>query len=76
MFTELFVIDFVVIPADALFGHARRAAGFENVEGAAGETFRHKALRLFFPQHLVIEVIKSGDIAETGDLLQRIPTTA
>jgi len=29
------VIGFVIIPADALLGHAGRAAGFKNVERAA-----------------------------------------
>ena len=34
---EFFVIGFVIVPADALLGHAGGAAGFEDIEGSAFE---------------------------------------
>jgi len=40
LFRKLTVIDLVVIPADALFWHAGRAARFKDIEGPALERFR------------------------------------
>ena len=55
---EFLVIHFVIVPADALFGHAGGAAGFKNVEGAALEFFGHPDFRLQIAQPFVLEMGK------------------
>ena len=47
---ELGVIDLVVIPTDALLGHAGSATGFEDIEGLVLELGRDPNLGLQFAQ--------------------------
>ena len=55
-FGELAVIDLVIVPADALLGHAGGAAGFENVERAALVFLRHPDFGLQIAQPFVLEM--------------------
>ena len=50
LLAELGVIHLVIVPADALLGHASRAAGFKNVEGLAFELCGHPDLGLHVAQ--------------------------
>ena len=75
LFGELAVIDLVVVPANALFGHAGRAAGFENVERSALEFRRHPDFGLQIAQRVVLKVRKLGaEISEGSHFLARIET--
>ena len=70
---ELLVIDLVVVPADALLGHAGGATGLEDVVGTPGVCLRYESLGLLLAQDLVVEVVEAHQIVEAGDLLERVP---
>ena len=75
LLAELGVIDLVIVPADALLGHAGRAAGFENVERLALELRRHPDLGLQIAQPFVLEVRElRDDVGEGLDFLRGIRT--
>ena len=71
---EFLVVDFVVIPADALLRQTGGAAGFEDVEGPVAETLGHEAFILLVAQPVVLEVGKFIDVGEGGDFLPRVPS--
>lgn len=62
---EFFVVGFVVVPADALFGHAGGAAGFEDVVGLAFEGGGHPDIWLEVAEGFILEVVELGD--EVGE---------
>ena len=64
---EFLVIHLVIVPADALFGHAGGAAGFKNGEGAALEFFWHPDFGLQIAQPFVLEMGKTLEIVEALD---------
>ena len=64
----------VVIPVDALFRHARRAAGLEDHERLALVLLRHPAFVRFLAQKFAVEVVEAIDIGERGHFLRGIPT--
>ena len=69
-----FVVGFVVIPADALFGHAGGAARLKDIVGALGVGLGDEALGLLGAQHVVVEVREFfRDVGEALDFLARIP---
>ena len=69
-----FVVGLVVIPADALLGHAGGAAGLEHVVGALGIGLGDEAFGLLGAQHIVVEVGEFfRDVGEALDFLARIP---
>ena len=70
---EFLVIRFVIVPADALLGHAGGAAGFKNIEGAALEFFRDPDFRLQVAQPFVLKVRKALQAAEAFDFSGGIP---
>jgi hypothetical protein len=61
---KLLVIGLVIVPADALLGHAGGAAGFKNVERAAFEFFGHPDFGLQVPQPFILEVREFFQAAE------------
>ncbi len=70
---ELLVIDLVIVPADALLGHAGGAAGFKDVEGAALEFFGHPDFRLQVAQPFVLEMREALQAGEAFDFGGGIP---
>ena len=71
---ELLVIDLVIVPTDALFGHSGGAAGFEDVEGPSFIFFGNPNLRLQVTQPFVLEMGEAGDdVGEGIDFPRRIP---
>ena len=73
---EFRVIDLVVVPSDALLGHAGGAAGLENVEGLALELGRDPDLGLQVAQRFILEVRELQHVFEACDLLAGIPVLA
>ena len=71
---ELFIVRFVIIPADALLGHAGGATGFENIEGAALVFFGHPNFRLKVAQPFVLKMRKAQHVAESLYLFDRVPS--
>ena len=69
---ELLVIGLVIVPADALLGHAGGAAGFKNVEGAALEFRRHPDFGLQVAKRLVLEMRELQGLGKGLDFLARI----
>ena len=74
LLAELGVIDLVILPADALLGHAGGAAGLEDVERLALEFGGNPDLGLQVAQPFVLEVRKARDkVGEGFDFLRGIP---
>ena len=63
---EFLVVGLVIVPPDALLGHAGRAAGFKNVERPALVFRWHPDFRLQVAQGLVLEVRKPADKVGEG----------
>lgn len=63
---EFFVVDAEVVPADALFGHAGGAAGFEDVVGFAFEGVWDPDFGLEVAEVFVLEVGELGDDIGVG----------
>src|ERR1041385_3075277 len=72
-FREFAVIGFVIIPADALLGHAGGAAGFENVERFSFERGWNPNFRLEIAQPFILEMRKAQDIVEAFNFARGIP---
>ena len=71
---ELLVVGLVVVPADALLGHAGGAAGLEDVVRPALVMRRHPHLGLQVAQPLVLEMRESRDeVGERLHLPSRVP---
>ena len=60
---EFFVVGLVVIPANALLGHACGATGFENIERFAFKSGRHPDFGLQIAQPFVL---KMGELQQIG----------
>src|SRR5881394_3973705 len=69
---EFLVIHLVIVPADALFGHAGGAAGFKNIEWTTFELRRHPDFRLKIAQRFILEMGKLKQVGESGDLRARV----
>src|SRR5688572_30203337 len=70
---ELAVIDLVILPADALLGHAGGAAGLENVEWLAFECLGHPDVRLQIPQPFILEMWKAEEVGKPLHFLCWVP---
>ena len=68
-FAELRVIDFVIVPADALLRHAGRAAGFKNAERLPFELRGNPDFRLQIAQPFVREMRELVHVRERFDFL-------
>ena len=66
---EFLVIDLVIVPADALLGHAGGAAGLENVEGRPLIFFGHPDFRLQIAQPFILEMREALQAGKTFDFL-------
>src|SRR5262249_36834979 len=64
---EFAVIDLVIVPADALLGHAGGAAGFKNIEWLSLELRGHPDLGLEIAEPFVLEMRKLLNIGEALD---------
>ncbi len=69
---ELLVVGLVVVPADALLGHAGGAAGLENVVRLALERRGHPDLGLEVAQGLVLEVRELEHVGRALHFLARV----
>jgi hypothetical protein len=69
---ELAVIDLVVVPADALLRHARRAACLKDVERLALERGRHPDLRLQIAKPFILEMREFLDVLHRLHFLARV----
>ena len=69
---EFLVVHLVIVPADALFGHAGGAAGLKNVERTSFELRRHPDFRLKVAQGFVLEMRKLQQVGERFDLFARV----
>ena len=72
LLAELGVIHLVVVPADALLGHAGGAAGLEDVIRLALERGGHPDLGLEVAQGFVGEVAELQEVFGLGDFLARV----
>src|ERR1039458_9389792 len=71
---ELLVVGLVIIPADALLGHAGGAAGFKDVVWASLVFRRHPDIWLELAQPFILKVREScGEVGEGFDFLPRVP---
>ena len=71
---KLAVVHLVVVPADALLGHASGTTGLEDVERLALELLGHPHLRLQIAKPFILEMREFFDnIVKTCYLLNRIP---
>src|SRR4030095_16096616 len=74
LLAEFAVIDFVIVPADPLLGHAGGAASFEDIKRAAFVFRGDPNLGLKVAKPLLLEVRKaSDDFVERADFRRRIP---
>src|SRR4029077_7760514 len=74
LFAELAVIDLVILPADALFGHSGGSAGFKDIKWTALELRRNPNLRLKVAKPFLLEMRKAcDDVVEGADFLRGIP---
>ena len=71
---KLAVIDLVILPADALLGHAGGAAGLEDAKRPTIVGLGTPNLVWHVAQPLVLKVRKlRDDVIEACDLLSRVP---
>jgi hypothetical protein len=74
LLAEFAVIDFVIVPADALFRHAGGAAGLEDIKRTAPIFRGNPKLGLNVAEPFVLEVGKArDDVVEGCDFLRGIP---
>jgi hypothetical protein len=73
LLAELAVVGLVVLPTDALLGHPRGPARFENVERPAGVGLGHPDLGLEVTQPFVLEVRELDQVGGGVDLGTGIP---
>src|SRR5947207_15918334 len=72
-FGEFAIIDFVIVPSNALFGHARRAPSLENVKWPPLESFGHPDFRLQIAQPFISKMRKTRQISEAFDFFGGVP---
>src|ERR1051326_8236096 len=70
---ELTIIDLIIVPANALFGHAGGAAGFENIEGPSLKAFWHPDFIRQIAQPFILKVRKLQNIRKTFNLGGWVP---
>ena len=71
---KLLVVDFVVVPLDALFGHSGGSPRFEDVEGAIAIGLGHPLFMGKLSQQFAIEVGEAKQVGVAGDFTGGIPT--
>ena len=73
-FRELAVIHLVIVPTDALLGHAGRAAGLEDIKWPPLECFWDPDFRLQIAQPFVLKMREARQISELLYFRRRVPT--
>ena len=70
---EFLIVRLVIVPADALLGHAGGAPGFKDVEGAAAKFSGNPDFRLQVAKPFILEVREALQAAKAFDFRGGIP---
>jgi starch synthase (maltosyl-transferring) len=70
---EFFVVELVVIPADALLRHPGRSARFKHNEWATCPLLGHPALVLLIPEPLILKVREFNQVIRRLDFFAWVP---